>query len=147
MKPFTFRLESVLKYRRFMEKKEMMRLMQHKKACEDIKTAISRLTSKRSDMALKCSQAGAEGASVFEYLSYKSYLNTLQEDIEAAHNELREAEHRVREQESVLKKETIKKKALERLRELRVEDHRKTIDRLEQQYLDELAINKRGVPA
>jgi len=147
MKPFKFRLESVLKYRRFMEKKEMMRLMQHKMVCEDIKMAISNLDARRSDMAQKCSRAGAQGASVFEYLSYKSYLNTLQEDIETAQHELREKERRVREQEAVLKKETEKKKVLERLRELRFEDHREMIAKLEQGYLDELIINKRGVPA
>jgi len=146
MKPFKFRLESVLKYRRFMEKKEMMRLMRHKKACDDIKKAINHLDAQRSDMARKCSRAGAQGASVFEYLSYKSYLNSLQEDIEAAQHELMEKEGRVKEQESVLKKETIRKKVLERLRELRFEDHREMIARLEQENLDELVINKRGVP-
>jgi flagellar FliJ protein len=147
MKRFKFRLESVLKYRRFMEKKEMMRLMQYKKACEDIKTSISRLSSQRSEMARKCSRAGSKGASVFEYLSYKSYLNALKEDIEAAQYELRQEEQRVTEQEAVLKQETIKKKVLERLKELRLEDHREMIDKLEQEYLDELVINKRGVPA
>ena len=147
MKPFTFRLESVLKYRRFMEKKEMMRLMQHKKVCQDIMASINRMCAQRSDMAVKCSRAGAQGASVFEYRSYKSYLNSLQEDIEAAHEVLREQERRVREQEAVLKQETIKKKVLERLRELRLEDHRETMDKLEQQILDELVINKRGMPA
>ena len=147
MKPFKFRLESVLKYRRFMEKKEMMRLMQHKNACKDIKASIRRLSAQRSDLALKCSRAGARGASAFEYLSYKSYLNLLKEDIEDARYELRKKERRVREQEAVLKKETIRKKVLERLKELRLEDHRETIDKLEQQYLDELVINKRRVPA
>jgi flagellar FliJ protein len=146
MKPFKFRLESVLKYRRFMEKKEMMRLMRHKKACEDVIMSIRHLNAQRSDMALKCSRAGAKGASVFEYLSYKAYLHSLQEDIDAAQLELMEKEHRVREQEAVLKKETIRKKVLERLRELRFEDHREMIAKLEQKQLDELVINKRGVP-
>ena len=144
MKRFKFRLESVLKYRRFTEKKEMMRLMQHKKTCEEIKKSINSLTAQRSDMALKCSRAGAQGASVFKYLSYKSFLTSLQEDIEAAHCELREKEHCVREQEAVLKKETMKKKVLERLRERRLEGHREMIAKREQKYLDELVINKRG---
>ena len=146
MKPFKFRLESVLKYRRFMEKKEMMRLMRHKKVCEDIKMSISHLDAQRSEMALKCSRAGAQGASVFEYLSYKSYLNSLQEDIETAQHELVEKERRIKEQEAVLKKETVRKKVLERLRELRFEDHREMIAKLEQKQLDELVINKREVP-
>jgi flagellar FliJ protein len=145
MKPFKFRLESVLKYRRFMEKKEMMRLMRHKKACEDIKMSIRHLGAQRADMALKCSRAGAQGASVFKYLSYKSYLDSLQEDIEAAQHELTQKERRVREQEAVLKKETIRKKVLERLRELRFKDHREMIAKLEQKQLDELVINKREV--
>ena len=147
MRPFTFKLESVLNYRKFMEKKQMMRLMKHNRACEGLKLSISRLAAQRSDMALKCSRAGAQGASVFEYLAYKSYLDTLQEDIEAARCELREEERRAREQEAVLKQETIKRKVLERLKELRLEDHREMIVKLEQEYLDELVINKRGGPA
>ena len=116
MKPFKFRLESVLKYRKFMEKKELMRLMQLKKACEDIGTSISRLATRRSDMALKCSRAGAEGASAFEFLSYKACLDSLQEDIDAARYELGEKERRVREQEAVLKEQTTRRKVLERLK-------------------------------
>jgi len=147
MKPFKFRLESVLKYRRFLEKKEMMRLTQHKKACENMKMSIKRLVSRRSLLAQKCSQAGTHGAEAFVYQSYKSYLNALQADIETTLYELGEKECQVKEQEAILKKETIKKKVLERLKELRFDDHREMIAKLEQEYLDELVINQRGVPA
>lgn len=147
MKPFRFRLESVLKYRKFTEKKEMMRLMQLKAACEEIRVSIGRLASRRSDLAQKCSLAGVDGAEAAVYRSYKSYLDALQDDIEAAAAELRKRELKVKEQEAVLKKETVKKKVLERLRELRLEDHRGVIAKLEQEYLDELVINQRGVPA
>lgn len=147
MKPFRFRLESVLKYRKFTEKKEMMRLMQLKAAREEIKMSIGRLVSRRSELAQTCSRAGVDGAEAVVYRSYKSYLDALQGDIEAATAELREREHNVKEQEAVLKKETVKKKVLERLRELRLEDHCGEIAKLEQDYLDELVINQRGVPA
>ena len=48
----------------------------------------------------------------------------------------------MREQEAVLKKETTRRKILERLKELRLEDHREMVDQLEQQYLDELVISR-----
>jgi len=147
MKRFKFRLESVLKYRRFMEKKAMVRLMQHKKACEKMKMSINRLDSRRSDLAQKCSQAGANGAEAFVYLSYKAYLNALQEEIEATLVELGEKECQVKEQEALLKKETTKKKVLERLKTLRLEDHRGLIAKLEQEYLDERVLTRRGVSA
>ena len=144
MKPFTFRLESVLKYRKFMEKKAMLRLMQKKKAREEIEMAINHLSVRQSDLATKCSQVGEKGTDAFLFQSYKSYLDTLRENIETAFGELKEKDHQIREQEAVLKKETTHKKALEKLRELGFEAHRGICEKMEQDYLDELVINQRG---
>jgi flagellar export protein FliJ len=144
MKAFSFRLESVLNYRKFLEKKAMMQLMGEKKLYAEVETSISHFKSKKSEVAKLCHLAGSKGVNASQYQTYKSYLEKLRDDIEKATIELKEKEKDIKEQEMVLKSETVKKKALETLRNRHFEEHISMAEKAEQKYMDEVVILQRG---
>lgn len=147
MKPFRFRLESVLKYRAFMEKKAMMELMQLKQVREALKASIGRLSARHSELSDTCRQAGADGTEAYLIQSCRAYMDTLRHDIEATLQDLSEQDDRIREREAVLAAETTRKKALENLKGLKREAYRQRIEKMEQERLDEMVINRRGLVA
>ena len=145
MKAFSFRLESVLNYRKFLEKKAMMQLMREKKLYSEVEMLISHFKSKKSEVAKQCHLAGLNGVDASHYQTYKSYLGKLNDDIDKAYIELKEKEKDIEEQEMVLKNETVKKKAVETLRNRHFEEHRSMAEKAEQKYMDEVVILQRGV--
>jgi flagellar export protein FliJ len=121
-----------------------MQLMREHRAYGEIEKTISQFKSKQSHVAQKCHHAGLNGVNASLYQTYQLYLDRLRHDIEEAYNTLKEKEKKIREQEMVLKKETTKKKALEKLRERQFEAYQNMTEKVEQNNLDELVINRRG---
>ena len=145
MKPFSFRLASVLRYRVFMEKKAMMALMQLNSERDRLQASIDRLSARHSELSQTCRKAGADGTEAYLIQSRRAYMDSLKDDIEMGVRELDRQDGRIREQEAVLREETTRKKALERLKDLKLEAHRQGNEKMEQDRLDEMVINRRGL--
>ena len=77
MRRFSFRLESVLKYRKFLEKKAMMLLAELRQGYIVIENRIDHLTDTRSKVAALCRGAGLEGVDVPRYETYRTYLEKI----------------------------------------------------------------------
>ncbi len=145
MRRFKYRLESVLQYRRFLEKRAMLQLAKLKQEYRAIEKRIRRIAHKRLKVAEQCRSEGFEGVDVSLYENYQSYLQKLKVDLNEASAELKEKEDAIHNQESVLKAETIKKKALEIHKESRLKAHRELTEKEEQKFLDELVIRRQEV--
>ncbi len=147
MKPFSFRLESVLNYRKYQEKKALGDLIRMKNEYNRIKETLKRLAVERLTVAKSCFAEGTGGIEAPRYRLYTSFIQKLAHDMEKGHGELNNSRTKIRTQEAVLKRETIKSKALETLKDHRFNKHLKQAQREEQKALDELVINKRWVQA
>ena len=142
MKSFSFSLDRILSYRIYLEKKAQRDLFHAKNEYMRRKNAIKRLVEKKMKIAIKCSNEGFRGMDVPLYQIYKSFLQKLNQDLERAYISLKEGEEKVKAQESFLKKESIKKKTLETLKDLQLQKYMKRLEREEQKVMDELAISK-----
>lgn len=145
MKKFSFRLESVLKYRKFRERKAIIKLMESRKAYDRIEKEILGLKDEQLEVGEKCRHESFQGMDVRLYKTYTSYLDKLGTEIQKAKAELEEKETAINQQLAVLKSETIKKKALEVHKESLFEAHSVMAQKEEQKMLDEMIINRQEV--
>ena len=144
MRPFSFRLDSILNYRNYLEKRAQRDLFNAKNEYIGSKEALRKLEDKRMETARRCSDEGFRGIDVAFYQMYRSFLKKLDYDIEGAHISIEEGKEKVKVQEAVLRKESIKKKTLETLKDLQLKKYSERLEREEQKIVDELVIIKRG---
>ena len=145
MKPFSFRLDSILNYRDYLEKRAQRDLFNARNEYIKRLKAVKRLAKERGEIARRCRDEGFRGIDVPLYQIYISFLQRLEHDIERAHMSLKKGEEKVKAQEAVLKKESIKKKTLELLKDLQLKRRLERLEREEQKQMDELVIIRRGV--
>ena len=140
MKPFSFRLKSILNYRNYLEKNAQKNLFIARDEYSAREKEIGMLTEKRMHIAREIGNEAIKGIDVWRYDFYRFFLQKLEHDLEAAYCSLKEAEKKVREKEKVLKKESINKKTLETLKDLQLKRYKRSLETEEQKVMDELAI-------
>lgn len=145
MKPFNFRFERVLKYRKFQEKKAQAGLIKIINKCAEKRESIQRVIEQRSKVAGDRFAQGAKGIDVPRFQMYTSFIDKLNSDLESGNTEIRNTEQKVKAQETVVRSEMIKRKALEALKGYRFQRYLYENGQEEQMLLDELAINKKGI--
>ena len=143
MKRFSFRLDSILGYRRYQEKRAHRDLVnaRHEQAQRD-RTA-KQLADKRIEAATACTEEGFAGMDVPRYHLYTSFLRNLHKDIHKTHLKLRQGEEEIHAKQSVLTKRSVEKKSLEVLRDLKVKAYNLGIEQEEQKAMDELVIQRK----
>jgi flagellar FliJ protein len=144
MKRFRFRLDTLLDYRNYLERRAQIELATAIREVERRKEEVNRISLQRREMARECDDASARGVDVPLYLMYRSYLQSLDDHLEKAHLNVKEGEERLLERRSRLDKETIKKKSLVSLKERQLEDHLMSSQRDEQKTMDELVLISGG---
>jgi flagellar FliJ protein len=140
MKRFSFRLDSILGYRRYQEKRAHRDLVNARHEQEQRNRAAKQLADKRMEAAEDCTEEGFKGMDVPRYHLYKSFLLRLNKDINKAHRKLRQGEEEIHAKQSVLKRRSVEKKSLEVLRDLKVKAYNLSIEQEEQKAMDELVI-------
>jgi flagellar FliJ protein len=140
MKRFSFRLDSILGYRRYQEKRAHRDLVNARHEQEQRNRAAKQLADKRMESAEACTEEGFKGMDVPRYHLYKSFLLRLNKDINKAHRKLRQGEEEIHAKQSVLKRRSVEKKSLEVLRDLKVKAYNLSIEQEEQKAMDELVI-------
>jgi len=144
MKRFSFRLNSILNYRGYLERRAQRNLFDVRNEYMEREKTVKRLAEKRREIARKCSDEGFRGIDVSLYQIYRSFLQKLEHDLERAHMSVKEGKEKVEAQQAVLKKESIKKRTLEILRDLQFRRHLEGLEREEAKVLDELVIIRKG---
>jgi len=140
MKRFSFRLDSVLGYRRYQEKRAQRDLVNARHEQAQRNRAAKQLADKRIEAAEACTEEGFEGIDVPRYHLYKSFLGRLNKDIQKADLKLRQGEEEIQVKQSVLTRRSVEKKSLEVLRDLKVKAHNLGSAQEEQKAMDELVI-------
>jgi len=139
MKRFKFRLESLLKYKGHLEqvaRREMADAVAQVNTCEQ---QIQTLGQDRSLAALRLEAMVEKGMSAMEFKRHHGFLSAVDQMILDEKQRKRTLEKKVEETRAMLKKRTIDKKSLERLREKQAEEYTREMLREEQKELDEIA--------
>lgn len=144
MKKFSFRLEKVLNYRKHLENKARIGLFEAVSDRRRKEESVKRIEALRREFSEKCDGEKRKEMDVFRYKLYHGYFRKLDNDRETADIELLHADWSVSRQRTVLKKESMKKKSLDRLKELQCLRYRDFSDKEEQKELDEAAIISKG---
>ena len=140
MKPFTFRLDKILDYRGYLMRRAHIDLSVVRNECKRLEEEIERLSQKKVATAAECIDEGVNGMDVARYQIYQAFLQGLDDGLENAHTGLIEGEKQVLAKKAVLKNKSIKKKALEMLKEMQHKKYKETSIRKEQKTLDEIVL-------
>ena len=144
MKPFSFRLDSILHYREYQEKSARNDLAVARNEYRKTEKLVNRLAVERMELAKRCSDEGFAGIDVPLYLMYRSLVKTLHRELEGAHGILKKAGENVQAREMLLKRKSIERKVLEALRDLDRRRYNERREKEEQKVMDELVIIQRG---
>lgn len=145
MNRFSFRLENILKYRNYMEKRAQMALLDVRNKYMERENRVKKLATIRTESIIKCRDEAARGLDVPVYKIHQAFLNKLDHDLAIAHMDLREGKQKLKTQEKILKRESIKKRSLETLKDLQLKNYIKILEQEDQKFMDEMVtIRKRG---
>ena len=143
MKLFSFRLDSILNYRNYLEKMAQRNLISAINEYIGWEREIERLSKKRMEIARKCSDEGFRGMEVTLYHIYRSFLQKVNDDLERATMSLKKTGEKIKEKKAALKGESIKKKTLETLKDLQLKKYMHRLETEEQKTMDELVIMRK----
>ena len=140
MKKFSFRLDRLLNYRKYLEKQAQKNLFNARHEALRRDKALKRLVEKRIETERKCREEGLRGMDVSWYRIYQSFLQKSDHDLEKARIRLQKGEEKVRATVAILEKKTVKKKTLEVLRDMQYQKYLKQLGKEEQKIMDETAV-------
>ena len=144
MKRFSFRLEKILRYRAHREKTALRELFNARHELLRRKEAVKRLSARRMEITRQCSREGFRGMDVPRYQIYRSFLQRLDKDLEEADDGVKKGKEKVKAQELTLREESIRKKSLESLKDLKLKRYLEAFERETQKELDEIVLMRKG---
>lgn len=144
MRPFQFRLETLLRYRRIQEEQAQVRLAE---ATAAFVAARDRLTGLENGLAGHLEgyrRSLAEPVTVATLKVFRDYSDKLKEDIDAQVSRVAAADDSRRESIAALEEAVKARKLVERLREKRLAQYQAEALREEQRLLDEQGLQAFG---
>ncbi len=145
MKKFHFRLDPVIRYRRYLEQTAQIKLAIAEQGVINCREKIDSLKTLRVTFSNELEYEEKKGINVHTYQIYRLYIEKIDRDIESEQQHLKESiMSRDRKRED-LKAASIKKKSLERLKDIKHSRHTEECDLLEQKAVDELVVLRRNL--
>jgi len=145
MKRFSFRLESILSYRRYLEKKAQRDLLYIRKAYIEREQEVRNLVGKRYECMKECNNEVCIGINAPTYKIYQAFVRKLDRDIEEARLNLRNEKEKVKAQEQKLREESIRRETLETLKDLKKGHFIKELEKKDQKGMEEINTMRRGI--
>ena len=147
MKKFRFSLETVLEY-----KQQVLDSLQAEHGAilaqvRDQEKLLEELEAEYRHMSGEFNRRKLEGLSILDAIKYEQVLRAMEREIEEARERLRELQKQAekkREQVVEAKKETS---SIEKLREKKLENYNKTVQKGEEALIDEFVTTKRIMEA
>ena len=144
MKPFTFRLESILRYRKYLEKRAQGNLARAREELSRREKSVQSIHQRRKDIEVESENRVAKGIDVSVYRLYFAFSQRLQDDLDEAIHRLMESEKEVHTKKIAVKEASVKKKSLSVLRDQYWKEYTEGLEKEERKALDELVIMRRG---
>ncbi len=140
MKQFAFRLEKVLHYRKYLEKKAQKLLSDSIYEYQCRENSIIEIEKIQIELSGKCNEEKKRGIDIARYHCYNLYIKKLNDDREEEVIALKDAEAKVQLNRRLLENELIRKKILERLKEIQRGRYMEYAVKDEQKQTDESVI-------
>lgn len=144
MKPYSFRLNKILDYRKYLSKKAQVDVFNARNECQQREKELLKLVEQRAEVSEECGEEEAKGMCVPVYQIFQAFMLKIDFDLKEAHHRLNEGKEKVIVKEAILKQASIKKKTLETLKDLQYKKYMETLGREEQKELDEIVIIGKG---
>ena len=144
MKKFSFRLDRLLNYRKFLEKQAQKDLFSARHEAQRREKALKRLVEKRIETEKRYLEEGFKGMEVSWYRIYQSFFKKSEYDLEMARIRLQKGAERVKSKVAKLEEKIVKKRTLEVLKDMQYQKHLKELRREEQKVMDETAVMRRN---
>ena len=144
MKQFRFKLDPVLKYRRYREEKARLDLAEARMVCRDIRCRIQDVCREKEQMYGQLKQESRDGIAAGRYLACRNFVRRLDRDLETARTELEKQEEKVHALRARLKQQYIEKESLENLKSSHAGMHKKQVETDLQKSSDELVLLRKG---
>ena len=143
MKKFQFSLDTVLRY-----KLQVLENLQNESAVAAPRVreqeALLRQTEGRyRDLNQEFREAAAEGITIADAMGYESGLRVLEKEIQAQEKRLRQLQDEAEEKRLKMVAARQETASLEKLRDHKLEDYQKMVQKQEEQFIDELVSTTR----
>jgi flagellar FliJ protein len=144
MKPYSFRLNKILDYRKYLRKRAQIDVFNARNECQKREKEVLRLIEQKAEISEERSDEEIKGMSVPVYQIFQAFLQKIDYDLKEAHLRLDEGKEKVMVKEAILKQASIKKKTLEVLKDFQHKKYTEALGREEQKILDEIVITGKG---
>ncbi len=144
MKQFQFKLDPVLKYRRYQEEQARMNLAEARLVCREIRSRMEDVCREKARMHTQLKQESRNGIKAGRYLDCRNFVSRLDRDLEDARKELRKQEKKVQILISQLKRQYIAKESLESLKSTHAGMYKQQMETELQKSSDELVLIRKG---
>ena len=143
MKKFQFSLETVLRY-----KEQVLESLQNEYAAAAQRVreqgALLRQTEGRyRDLNQEFRTAAEEGITIADAMGYETGLRVLEKEIQAQEKRLRQLQEEAEEKRLKMVAARQETASLEKLRDHKLEDYQKMVQKQEEQFIDELVSTTR----
>ncbi len=138
MKKFSFKLETLLRYRVGIEEKERETLTRLNFKLHTERSRLDQLRARQHETRLELSRARAASTDDAEVQWYYRYLDRLQLEIEQNQKRIVQAEKEVEAQKAVVVEATKKKKVLDTMKTKKVKEFTIALEKQEQKVVDEI---------
>lgn len=138
MKKFKFKLNSVLRYRKYKERLAQIEFIKARQAVFDKQKQLYILKENRKNTISELKKKENEGIDGAIYKIYTNYINGLEFKIINEKNELQKLQKIMHEKQIHVQNEQIKRKTLERMEELEKEKYIRWVLQTEQKIMDEM---------
>ena len=142
MKKFKFKLDPVLRYRKYKERLAQIELVKAKHAVLEKEQQINNLEVKKNNTTVEMKNKEDEGVSTAIYKLYENYLFGLTTSIEYENTLLTELQQKMIERQKLLNSERIKRETLERMEEIEKVKYIQWAIKTEQKMMDEMVALK-----
>jgi flagellar FliJ protein len=144
VKQFQFKLDPVLKYRRYLEEMARIDLAEARRMCRDIRCRIEAVCHEKEQMHSRLKQESRDGIAAGRYLACQNFVLRLDRELEIAWSELEKQEKKVHGLRSRVKQQYIEKESLESLKSSHAGIHKKEVETELQKSSDELVLLRKG---
>ena len=144
MKKFSFKLESVLKYRQHQEEKARRDLTDATNAWMETRDICDELVKKKEKLLNQLRMDAMVGMAASWYMACQNYVRQLDDELELAQHKLEKQNQIVADHRESLKKQYMEKESLDSLKSLYAQNHKAWVEQEEQKLLDEMILMKRG---
>lgn len=139
-----FELEQVLKYRMDVERMRRQEFATAKQELEHASDQLSREEVLVENLASEFCHRQGELESIDEMRRYADYFARKREEIKDRKERVEQLGHVLSERRETLLDATKDKKVLESLKDRKAKEFRQAMDRKEQSFMDEIAVQKKG---